>query len=233
MHIGQNVINFTENLLLVRSRIASAAAKAGRDPAGIRLVAVSKRHSLEAVQTVFEAGHRDFGENQVQEALPKIESFSPEGLRWHFIGPLQSNKTRKVAERFHWAHTVDRLKIARRLSEQRPHNAGPLKVCLQINVGDEAHKAGIPPGEALDLAREVAELPRLALRGLMCIPPVETSYERQCRHFARLGACLSELNDSGFDLDTLSMGMSDDLEAAVAQGSTMLRVGTAIFGPRA
>ena len=232
MHPGQNVINFTENLRLVRERIGAAAALARRDPAGIRLVAVSKRHGPEAVRAVFGAGQRDFGENQLQEALPKIESCSLDRLRWHFIGPLQSNKTRKVAEHFHWVHTLDRYKIAKRLSEQRPRYAGPLQVCLQVNVANEAQKAGIPPGEALVLAQQVAELPHLALRGLMCIPPMEDSYEQQCRHFACLRICLERLSEQGLNLDILSMGMSADLEAAIAQGSTMLRIGTAIFGPR-
>lgn len=232
MHLGQNVINFTEKLRLVRQRVAEAAARNRRDPTRIGLVAVSKRHGPRAVRAVFDAGQRDFGENQLQEALTKIESFNHEEIRWHFIGPLQSNKTRKVAEFFHWVHTVDRYKIAKRLNEHRPHYADPLQVCLQVNIASDAQKSGIPPEEAPALAQQVSELPRLALRGLMCIPPMETLYEKQCSHFARLRGCLEQLNERGLDLDVLSMGMSADLEAAVAEGSTMLRIGTAIFGPR-
>lgn len=232
MHLGQNVTNFTENLRLVRERISHAAERYQRDPATISLVAVTKRHPAATIEAAFEAGQRDFGENFVQEALEKMDHLKIQGLRWHFIGKLQSNKTRAVAEHFDWIHTVERVKIASRLSEQRPHYAPPLKVCIQVDVGRAERDSGAAPGSVGELADAIVTLPKLDLRGLMCMPPIETDFERQRAHFRTLRLCLEELNRRGHQLSTLSMGMSGDMEAAIAEGSTMLRIGTALFGPR-
>ena len=217
----------------VRRRIAAAARAAGRDPASVGLVAVGKGHPAEALAALAAAGQADFGESYVQEALPKLEALARRpGLRWHFVGALQANKTRAVATRFHWVHAVDRLRIARRLSAQRPEGLPPLAVCLQVQVAPEPQKAGLPPEEALALAPEVAGLPRLRLRGLMALPPRTADPGRQRAHFRVLRELLEELRRRGLELDTLSMGMSGDLEAAVAEGATLVRVGTALFGPR-
>ena len=219
-------------LAATRERVAAAARAAGRDPAGIRIVGVSKRQPLEAVQAAIEAGLEDIGENFVQEALGKMDAVGPGQARWHFIGALQSNKTGVVAERFDWVHSIDRLKLAERLSRQRPEALPPLEVCLQVNIGGEASKSGVAPAETAALARAVAALPRLRLRGLMAIPPPESDPARQREWCRRLAGLQAELCAGGLALDTLSMGMSDDLEAAVAEGATLVRIGTAIFGPR-
>jgi pyridoxal phosphate enzyme (YggS family) len=215
-----------------RTRIASAASRFGRTANSVGLVAVSKGHSAESIRAVAEAGQRDFGENYLQECLPKMAALHDLDLVWHFTGQLQSNKTRQVAEHFAWAHTLDRERIAIRLNEQRPHYAAPLQVCIQIRLEDEPGKGGIPPDEALELARRVSALPRLKLRGLMCIPPPSETFEAQRMWFDRLAQCLADLSSHGIELDTLSMGMSDDLEAAIAAGATWVRIGTAIFGAR-
>lgn len=217
----------------VRDRIARAARQAGRDPRSICLVAVGKQHPGSMVRAAYEAGHRDFGENYVQEAVPKIDELAGlADLRWHFIGQLQANKTREIAERFAWVHTVDRERIAARLSAQRPHHAPPLQVLLQVRLGDEPGKGGISPDALPALATVVSTLPRLRLRGLMVLPPPADGFEAQRVPFRQLKALLTRLNANGHQLDTLSMGMSDDLEAAIMEGATMVRVGTAIFGPR-
>jgi PLP dependent protein len=217
----------------VRSRIARAAAAAGRDPESIRLLAVSKLQPATMVRAAVAAGQRDFGENYVQEGAEKIDALADlPGLAWHFIGQLQGNKTREVATRFDWVHTVDRERIAARLSAQRPHHAPPLQVLLQVSLADEPGKGGVPPAGTPDLARAVAALPGLRLRGLMCIPPPAADLQAQRVPFRQLRELLLQLNAAGHALDTLSMGMSDDLEAAVLEGSTLVRVGTAIFGPR-
>jgi hypothetical protein len=221
-----------KRLQAVKSRIERAAAAAGRDPRDIVLVAVSKTFPPAAVRAAHAAGQRDFGENHAQEALAKVDALADLALVWHFIGPLQSNKTRPVAERFAWVHSVDRLKIAERLSAQRPAALPPLQVCIQVNVSGEATKSGVSPEEAPALARAVAALPRLRLRGLMAIPEPTDDPALQRRRFESLRALKERLVAAGLPLDTLSMGMSDDLEAAVAAGATMVRVGTAIFGPR-
>lgn len=218
-----------ENL---RARIATAAAAAGRAADAIRLVAVSKTRPEADIAAAAAAGQRDFGENYLQEALPKIAALRDLRLVWHFIGPIQANKTRDVAAHFDWVHSVDRFKIARRLSEQRPDAAGPLNVCLQVNIDAESTKAGVAPAEAANLALEIAALPRLRLRGLMAIPAPAAEMEMQRRPFAALRRLRDELNASGLALDTLSMGMTGDLEAAIAEGATIVRVGTAIFGRR-
>jgi pyridoxal phosphate enzyme (YggS family) len=221
------------NLQAVQARITAAARACGREPATIRLLAVSKTWPAEAVRAAAAAGHTAFGENYVQEGVAKVEALSDAGLEWHFIGPLQSNKTRVVAAHFDWVHSVDRDRIARRLSEQRGAHLAPLNVCIQVNVSGEASKSGVAPEEVTALADVVAGLPQLRLRGLMCIPEPSADARVQRDRFALLRTLRDELAAHGHALDTLSMGMSDDLEAAIAEGSTMLRVGTAIFGVRA
>jgi pyridoxal phosphate enzyme (YggS family) len=205
---------------------------AGRDPASITLIAVSKAQSAESVRSAATAGVTDFGENYLQEALDKMDRLPDIAARWHFIGGLQSNKTRSVAERFDWIHSVDRLAIARRLSEQRSFHAPPLNVCLQVALVPEPTKGGLDASEVPELARRCAELPRLRLRGLMCVPPPAPEPAAQRAVFARLRRLLEELNSAGLDLDTLSMGMSGDFESAIAEGATHVRIGTAIFGAR-
>ncbi len=213
-------------------RIARAAEAAGRDAAEVRLLAVSKTWPADSVREAVAAGQRAFGENYVQEGAEKVDALAGLGLEWHFIGPLQSNKTRLVANRFAWVHSIDRLKIAERLSAQRDAHLPPLEVCIQVNVSGEASKSGVAPAELPALAQAVAGLPRLRLRGLMAIPEPTSDVAVQRARFAALRELRDQLNAGGLALDTLSMGMSDDLEAAIAEGSTMVRVGTAIFGSR-
>ena len=222
------------NLQDVRARIATACAAAGRNVEDVTLLAVSKTFSPEAVRAAFGAGQRAFGENYVQEGVEKIIALADlPGVEWHCIGPVQSNKTRLVAEHFDWMHTVDRLKTAERLSAQRPGERPPLNVCIQVNIDGGATKSGVAPGDALELARAVAALPRLRLRGLMAIPEPAPDFEAARAVHASARGLFDQLNGKGLGLDTLSMGMSDDLEAAIAAGSTLVRVGTAIFGERA
>ena len=223
-----------DKLQQVRDRIVTACTAAGRDPASVRLLAVSKTFPAEAVREACSAGQIAFGENYVQEGVAKIEALSDlrGRLEWHCIGPLQSNKTRPVAAHFDWVHSIDRLKIAERLAEQRSPELPPLQVCLQVNVDAGANKSGVPPEEALALARAVAALPRLRLRGLMAIPEPATDFDTQRALFLRAASVFEALGAAGLDVDTLSLGMSADLEAAIAAGSTMVRVGTAIFGAR-
>jgi PLP dependent protein len=218
----------------VRQRIAKAAANASRDASAVTLLAVSKTFPAEDVRAAFNAGQRAFGENYVQEAVAKIAELADlrSQVEWHFIGPLQSNKTKVVAENFDWVHSVDRLKIAERLSDQRGDSMAALNVCLQVNVSGEASKSGVTPDETLALARAVAALPRLRLRGLMAIPePAGTLDEQRAPH-RRLREIMDTLRAEGLELDTLSMGMSADIEAAILEGATMVRIGTAIFGAR-
>ena len=222
------------NLQTVLSRIAQACAAAGRPVDSVTLLAVSKTFGADAVREAFAAGQREFGENYVQEALDKIAGLADlrGQIEWHLIGPLQSNKTRPVAAAFDWVHSVDRLKIAQRLSEQRPAELPPLQLCLQVNISGEASKSGLLPAELLAVARAVAVLPRVRLRGLMAIPePAGDAAAQRAPHRA-LHELLASLNGAGLGLDTLSMGMSADLEAAVAEGATIVRIGTAIFGGR-
>ena len=217
----------------VRGRVAKAASAAGRAPESVRLVAVSKLQPVAMVRDAAAAGQVDFGENYVQEGCDKIAALADvPGLVWHFIGQLQGNKTREVAEHFHWVHTVDRGRIAARLSAQRPAHMPPLQVLLQVSLADEPGKGGVTPAELPALAAAVAALPRLQLRGLMCIPPPAADVEAQRQPFRQLRELLVALQAAGHPLDTLSMGMSDDLEAAVLEGATIVRVGTAIFGHR-
>ena len=218
----------------VRARIATACQQAGRDVQDVTLLAVSKTFGPEAVRAAAAAGQRDFGENYIQEGVDKIAALADlrGQLRWHCIGPIQSNKTRLVAEQFDWAHGVDRLKTAERLSAQRPPGLPPLNLCLQVNIDGGPTKSGVAPAEALALAQAVAALPRLRLRGLMTIPDPAPDFEAACAVHASARALFDQLNAAGLGLDTLSMGMSDDLEAAIAAGSTLVRVGSAIFGAR-
>jgi PLP dependent protein len=216
----------------VRARIAAAAEAAGRKAAEITLVGVAKGQPLEVVLAAREAGLADIGENYLQEALPKIAATPRAALSWHYIGQLQSNKTRPVAEHFDWVHTVDRLKIAERLSAQRPFHGPALQVCLQVRLADEPGKGGIEPEELPALARSVAALPRLRLRGLMCIPPDTDDPARQAFYFSSLRALKEQLTREGLNLDTLSMGMSGDFELAIREGATHVRIGTTLFGAR-
>ena len=220
------------NLQDVRARIATACQLAGRNVEEVTLLAVSKTFGAEAVRTAAAAGQRAFGENYVQEGIDKIAQLRDLALDWHCIGPLQSNKTRPVAEHFDWVHTVDRLKIAERLSAQRPEGLGPLNVCIQVNIDGGPTKSGVAPADALALARAVAALPGLKLRGIMTIPEPAPDFEAARAIHASAKALFDQLNAEGLGLDTLSMGMSADLEAAVDAGATMVRVGTAIFGAR-
>lgn len=221
-----------ERLLAVRARIEAAARVAGRDPAAVSLLAVSKTWPAAAVRAAAAAGQRAFGENYVQEGVDKIEALRDLALEWHFIGPLQSNKTRPVANAFDWVHGIDRVKIAERLSAQRDVHLPALNVCIQVNVSGEDSKSGVAPDEVAALAQAVAALPRLRLRGLMCIPePTEDMALLRAR-FALLRRLRDELAGAGLALDTLSMGMSHDIEPAIAEGATIVRVGTAIFGER-
>ena len=226
------MIRVTENLALIRDLLAKAAVAAGRDPADVRLLAVSKRQPVSAIYDAAAAGQIDFGENQVVEGVEKIRIVADDALKWHFIGHLQTNKTRVVAEHFDWVHSVDRLKTAERLSRQRPDSLDDLNICLQINVDDETSKSGIEVAAAADLARHVMDLPRIRLRGLMCLPAIREDFEAQREPFARLRALADELGADGIETDTLSMGMSADYRAAIFEGATIVRIGTGVFGPR-
>ena len=220
------------NLQAVRARIAAACAGAGRAAGSVQLLAVSKTWPAASVREAVAAGQRAFGENYVQEAVAKAAELGDPGLEWHFIGPLQSNKTRQVAENFAWVHSVERLKIAERLAAQRPPGLPPLQVCIQVNISGEASKSGCSPDELANLAHAVAALPGLRLRGLMAIPEPGDDSRQQRSRFALLRELRDRLVAEGLGLDTLSMGMSDDLEAAIMEGATIVRIGTAIFGKR-
>lgn len=216
----------------VRSRIRDAAKAAGRDPAAVTLVAVSKTKTAEIMRVAATAGVTDFGENYLQEALAKMEQLGDLGLTWHFVGGIQSNKTRAIAERFDWVHGVDRLTVAQRLAEQRPFHAPPLNLCIQVALVPEPNKGGIEPAKLGELAARAAELPRVRLRGLMCVPPPQSGAAAERAVFSRLRMLLEGLIAGGLQLDTLSMGMSGDFESAIAEGATQVRIGTALFGAR-
>jgi PLP dependent protein len=220
------------NLQSVRERIARACAAAGRDVNEVTLLPVAKTFAADAVRAAHAAGEHAFGENYIQEAIDKQAQLRDLPLQWHCIGPIQSNKTRLVAQHFDWAQSIDRLKIAQRLSEQRPQELGPLQVCIQVNIDGGPGKSGVAPEGALELARAVAALPRLRLRGLMTIPEPADTFDAQVAVHRRARALFDALRAAGVPLDTLSMGMTADLEAAVHAGSTMVRIGTAIFGAR-
>ena len=225
--------NLPENLRRVQERINSAARLSDRRVDSVTLLAVAKSQPAASIRAAHQAGLSQFGESYVQEAVAKIEVLQDLALTWHFIGTIQANKTRVIAERFAWVHAVDRLRIAERLCEQRPYHAPPLNVCLQVNLAAEASKGGVAPAAVGELAARVAALPRLRLRGLMCIPPpAEADMALQRARFAELARLRATLNAAGAGLDTLSMGMSADLEAAVMEGATIVRIGTALFGAR-
>ena len=224
--------NIGKNLDHIRAQIAQAAKDCGRDPDSILLLAVSKKKPASDIRIAFAHGQKHFGENYLQEAEQKIGELSDLDICWHFIGAIQSNKTRSIAEDFDWAHCVDRLKIARRLSDQRPPGLEPLNVCIQVNLDLEDSKAGIELGQIGELAVQINALPGIRLRGLMSIPAPRESFDEQRQAFARIAAALDELRQQGIDCDTLSMGMTQDMAAAIAEGSTLVRIGTAIFGER-
>ena len=213
----------------VRARVQAALRDAGRGADEVLILAVSKRQPVAAIEAAFQAGQSNFGENYVQEARAKIAALASLPIVWHFIGQLQANKSREVAERFRWVHTLDRTRIARRLNDQRPYGAPPLDVCIQVNQAGEPGKGGADPEEVEDLARQIGQFPRLRLRGLMTIPPAAAD---PARFFAELRSLRDRLRTLGIPMDTLSMGMSADLEPAVSAGSTVVRIGTAVFGPR-
>jgi pyridoxal phosphate enzyme (YggS family) len=229
-----DMTGITGNLQRVRERVRTAAARCGRSADEICIIAVAKRHPADAVREAAAAGQHDIGESYFQEAETKIAALEDlaDRLTWHFIGRLQGNKTRGVAEQFDWVHSVDRLRVAERLSAQRPGHLPPLQVCLQIDLTGRDERAGAPPAAAAELAHAIAALPALRLRGLMCLPPPEDDFDRQRAHFRHLREIRDALNAEGLALDVLSAGMSGDLEAAIAEGATHVRVGTAIFGPR-
>lgn len=221
-----------ERLTKVRDRMAMACAAAGRTADCVTLLAVSKGHPAEAVRAASQLGVQNFGESYLQEAVSKIAALQGLELTWHYIGQIQANKTRSIAEQFGWVHTVDRLKVLERLSAQRPYYAPDLQVCVQVRLAAEAGKGGAEPGDVLALAQAAQQLPKIRLRGLMCIPPPETEPARQEHWFRLLADLAAQLRAQKVETDTLSMGMSDDLEAAIRCGSTLIRIGTAIFGPR-
>jgi pyridoxal phosphate enzyme (YggS family) len=216
----------------VRERMARAASAAGRSAQSVTLLAVGKAQPVELLAAAADCGVTDFGESYLQEALAKIAALRTRALTWHFIGRIQANKTRPIAESFAWVHALDRVRVAERLAAQRPLEAPPLNVCLEVNIAGEPSKGGIMPAELPDLAAAVARLPRLTLRGLMCIPPEEAEPARQRAWFARLRGLRDDLNAAGYSLDTLSMGMSADFEAAILEGATIVRLGTVLFGAR-
>ena len=220
-------------MITVRRRVCAAEERFARPAGSVTLLAVSKARSAVDIEEVASAGQRAFGESYAQEALGKIAALTHLPLEWHFIGPIQTNKTRIIAERFHWVHSIGRLKVARRLSEQRPDELPPLQVCVQVNVSGETSKSGVAPEQAAELASAIVALPRLELRGLMAIPAPCEGLAAQRVPFQRLRALQESMKAGGLRLDTLSMGMSADLEAAIAEGATIVRIGTAIFGPRA
>ena len=226
------MIGVTENLAIISDLLAAAAVEAGRRPEDVHLLAVSKKQPLAKIVEAAAAGQTDFGENTVQEGTEKVTKLAERRLCWHFIGHLQSNKTRAVAEHFDWVHSIDKLKTARRLSEQRPDSLGELNVCIQVNIDEEASKSGVAPAAAAELAGAVAGLPRLRLRGLMCLPAVRETLAQQRLPFARTRELAEAIAQDGIAMDTLSMGMSTDLEAAILEGSTMVRIGTDLLGKR-
>lgn len=225
-------MTISDNLRIIGQSIRAAEEKYQREPHSVQLLAVSKRHANTAILDALDAGQTAFGENYVQEMLSKAEQLAAESIEWHFIGPLQSNKTRQIAATAQWVHTVDRLKIARRLSEQKPAERPDINICLQVNISNEASKSGLLPEAVPELAAQIAELPGIKLRGLMAIPAISEHFEQQREIFAKLRELQEGLIQGGLTLDTLSMGMSGDMEAAIAEGATIVRIGTAIFGQR-
>lgn len=225
-------MSVADNLNTVLQQIRDAESKANRPADSVQLLAVSKRHSAEKIIEAYQAGQHVFAENYLQEALYKIQQLQEYDIEWHFIGSIQSNKTRKIAENFAWVHSVSRFKIAERLSQQRPSDLADLNICIEVNIDAESSKSGVMPDELLPLAIQIAQLPHIKLRGLMVIPKFYETHEEQLAAFQRAANLLDDLNQHGLQLDTLSMGMSADFPAAIAAGSTMVRIGTAIFGAR-
>lgn len=225
-------MTITDNLRIIGERIRAAEQRYGREPHSVKLIAVSKHQPTTAIQEAYQAGQVAFGENYVQEMQEKSEALANPPIEWHFIGPIQSNKTKTIAELASWVHSIDRLKIAQRLSEQRPTHLPPLQVCIQVNLSQEASKSGVSLDEVEPLAKAIQCLPKLKLRGLMAIPAPCNDFESQRVVFRQLNQLKNHLNTQGFALDTLSMGMTDDMEAAIAEGATHVRIGTAIFGAR-
>jgi len=221
-----------DKLQIIGTEIESAERQYQRAKNSVQLLAVSKRHPVEAIQEAYQAGQTAFGENYVQELIDKAKALHELDIEWHFIGPLQSNKTKQIAETASWVHTIDRLKIAQRLNDQRPEDLPPLSVCIQVNISGEISKSGVMENEVAQIAKQLLTFPRLRLRGLMVIPAPETDFYKQRITFAKVAKLKNSLNQQGFKLDTLSMGMSGDMEAAIAEGATIVRIGTAIFGTR-
>jgi PLP dependent protein len=221
-----------ENLAAVRHIIQECESRYSRTSGSVTLLAASKAQSAEKILAAFQAGQTCFGENYLQEALAKMEILAAEKIEWHFIGPIQSNKTKKIAEHFHWVQSVDDFKQAKRLNEQRPSSLAPLNICLQVNISQEPSKSGVHPDDALSLAKECLSLSRLKLRGLMAIPAPQKNLADQRQEFGKMAALQKSFHENGLKIDTLSMGMSDDMEAAIAEGATMVRIGTRIFGER-
>ena len=231
-HTEYHADDIAARFAAVHERIARAELRYGRAPGSVGLLAISKQQTAAIIAAAHATGQRAFGENYLQEALPKIAALADRGITWHYTGALQANKTQAVARHFAWVHSLDRLKLAERLSAQRPADLPPLDVCIQVNVGGEAQKAGVDPAHAAELAHAVAALPRIRLRGLMALPPASDDVATQHRYFRLLRETFDALRQQGLALDTLSMGMSADLEAAIAEGATLLRVGSALFGAR-
>ena len=221
-----------DKLQIIGTQIEQTSAEFNRTKNSVQLLAVSKRHPVAAIQEAYQAGQRAFGENYVQELVEKAEALSTLNIEWHFIGPLQSNKTKQIATTASWVHTIDRYKIAQRLNDQRPENLPPLSICIQVNISGEVSKSGVMPNGLTELAHKISKLPNLSLRGLMAIPAPEGNFAKQRETFAKMSELKNQLNKQGFKLDTLSMGMSGDMKAAIAEGATIARIGTAIFGAR-
>lgn len=221
-----------QNLSTIKTLISAYEKKYHRPPNSVRLVAASKTQPSEKIEFAYHAGQHAFGENYLQEALPKIAALSHLDIEWHFIGPIQSNKTKKIAEHFAWVHSIDDIKIAKRLNDQRPAHLPPLNICIEVNVSDEKTKSGVGMNDVMSLVTACGTLPKLKLRGLMAIPAIHHDFLEQRKEFHKLFTLYESLNTKGFSLDTLSMGMSDDFEAAIAEGATIIRIGTAIFGSR-
>ena len=221
-----------DNLQIIGAKLEQFSKQYNRCRKDIQLLAVSKHHPADNIREAYATGQKAFGENYVQELVDKAEQLSDLDIEWHFIGPLQSNKTKKIAGIASWVHTIGRLKIGKRLNDQRPENLPPLSVCIQVNISGESSKSGVLPNDIAALAKEISKLPRLHLRGLMVIPAAETDFAKQRAVFAKVNALKNQLTEQGYPMDTLSMGMTGDMEAAIAEGATIVRIGTAIFGAR-
>jgi PLP dependent protein len=225
-------MKITANLNQIRNQISQTENQFHRETGSVSLLAVSKTRTVDEIMTAYDSGQRHFGENYCQEAIEKIDTIKQTDIVWHFIGPVQSNKTSQISQYFDWVHTVDRVKIARRLDESRPENTPPLNICIQINISGESSKSGIALDETEDFIKELAQFERLKIRGLMTLPAPTESFEEQRLSFAEINKKFTELNNNGLKLDTLSIGTTNDMDAAIAEGATIVRIGTALFGPR-